>query len=146
MGGHKRLPDIVAHLESPRPDTRPQPGHRAFCSTSAQGAQDGFGDTMAASPRQPPPARMGGGNGAALRVDQQHRQAVRHHDRAGDARHARDAGIGHTGGHLFRVPQAGDRSAMHLLQEHRRGLQAGSQMIPVGLHCSRVISHMVAQV
>ena len=74
---------------------------------------------------------MGGGHQRAPGVGEQHRQAVGHHDRAGDAGLPGDSRVSHRA--VWRVAVDGERrGAMHLLQVNRANTQRVVHDLPVG--------------
>ena len=79
---------------------------------------------------------------APLGVAQQHRQTIGHHDGARHPRLFGDAGIGFCA--ILHLGMQGlHLNTMHLLQKNRAGADALLQLLPVGLHMGRVVTHMV---
>jgi hypothetical protein len=141
----------VAHLgtdlEGLRTDAGAQPGRqrrrlhtRAFAQRADGGVQHARG--------QATPAGMGGGHGAAIGRREQHRQAVGHLHRAGDAGLVGPGGIGLGRGAVQVLgAQAQDPRAVHLAQPDRpRAGQAGLEAAPVLGHRRRVVTDGVTQV
>lgn len=95
--------------------------------------------------RQPTPARVHCGHGAALGICQQDGQAVSHHHGASHTSGGREAGIGH--GAVGRVGGQGHAPiAVYLVQKHRSGAQVTRQQLTVVLHGGGVVVHMGPQV
>ena len=90
---------------------------------------------------------MGCSHHRQVKVRQQDRQAVSHHDGTAQTALARDDCIS------LRVAEAqtlgfqhGHLLAMHLTQKNRPASRGQSQGLPVGRHPGRRILHMIAQV
>ena len=88
---------------------------------------------------------MGGRHQRALPVGQEHRQAVGHHDGAGQPWRAGHGGVG--GGSVGAVGHQRQRvRAVHLVQEHRPRADGRAQAGAVGGHRRRRVAHVIAQI
>ena len=117
-------------------------GHEGWtiktCQTSVK-------NTVPTRARQTPPAGVRGSHQTALLIGQQHRQAIRHHDGAGDAGRVCDAAVGLCAGR--RLPRQPDGShAMHLRQKHRPRVHRPLENGAIGSHMREVIADVLTQV